>query len=139
MRVIRELSFRTVWAFSLCLISLTPFGLAQAQGGVPRPDHVVIAIEENKSFSDIIGSSSAPYINSLAQRGALFTASFAIGHPSQPNYLALFSGSTQGIGDDSCPHTFATANLASKLFDAGLTFSGYSESMPSAGYQECTT
>jgi len=109
----------------------------QAQNGVPRPDHVVIVIEENKSFGHIIGSAGAPYINSLAQRGALFTSSFAIRHPSEPNYLALFSGSTHGIGDDSCPHTFVTANLASELFDAGFTFSGYSESMPRAGYKGC--
>ncbi len=79
--------------------------------GVPRPDHVVIVIEENHSYSEIIGSSSAPYINSLAAQGALFTQSYAITHPSQPNYLDLFSGSNQGVTDDSCPHYFMTANL----------------------------
>src|SRR5262245_912282 len=111
----------------------------QAQNGVPRPDHVVVVVEENKSFNRIIDSAGAPYINSLAQRGALFTSSFAIRHPSQPNYLALFSGSTHGVGDDSCPQTFKTANLASELFNAGFTFSGYSESMPRDGYRGCET
>ena len=108
-----------------------------AQVGIPRPDHVVIVIEENHAYSAIIGSSSAPYINSLAAQGALFTESFAISHPSQPNYLALFSGSTQGITSDSCPHYFGASNLGSELFAAGYTFAGYSESMPTDSFIGC--
>jgi len=104
----------------------------------PRPDHVVVVIEENRSSGDIIGDSSAPYLNSLAAQGASFTQSFAVTHPSEPNYLALFSGSTQGLTDDSCPHAFSGANLAGELIAAGDTFAGYSESMPSTGYTGCT-
>ena len=107
--------------------------------GITPPDNVVIVIEENHSFSSIIGSSSAPFINSLAQQGALFTQSFGVEHPSQPNYLDLFSGSNQGITDDSCPHTFSTVNLASELAAAGLTFTGFSEDLPSAGSTVCTS
>ena len=95
-------------------------------------------IEENHSYSEIIGSSSAPYINSLASGGAKMTQSFAVTHPSEPNYLALYSGSTQGITDDSCPHTFSAENLGHQLIAAGKTFKGYSESMPSDGYTGCT-
>ncbi|HEV3173234.1 MAG TPA: alkaline phosphatase family protein [Actinocrinis sp.] len=105
---------------------------------MPRPDHVVVVIEENHSYSDVIGNSSAPYINSLAAQGASFSSSFAITHPSEPNYLALFAGTTEGLSDDSCPHTFTDANLASELLAAGDTFTGYSESMPAAGYTGCT-
>jgi phospholipase C len=111
---------------------------ASAINGVPRLDHVVVVVMENHSYNDIIGSSSAPYINSLAKSGAKFTQSFAVTHPSEPNYLALFSGSTQGITDDSCPHTFSTANLGRQLINAGDTFKGYSESMPSDGYTGCS-
>ncbi|HEV2961705.1 MAG TPA: alkaline phosphatase family protein, partial [Candidatus Angelobacter sp.] len=107
--------------------------------GITPPDHVVIVMEENHSFSSIIGSSQAPFINSLAQQGALFTQSFAIEHPSEPNYLDLFSGSNQGVTDDSCPHTFSTENLASELAAAGLTFTGFSEDLPSAGSTVCTS
>src|SRR5581483_8886869 len=82
---------------------------------VPRPDHVVVVIFENHGYSQIIGSSQAPYINSLAKAGASFTASHGVTHPIQPNYVALFSGSPQGLTDDSCPHTFKTTNLASML------------------------
>ena len=109
---------------------------AQATGGVPRFDHVVIVIEENHDYSQIIGSSSASYINSLAAGGALMTQSHALTHPSQPNYVAFFSGSTQGVTTDSVyPHSqFTAPNLGAKLLAAGFTFSGYSETMPSVGF-----
>ncbi len=110
-----------------------------ASAAVPRPAHVVVVIMENHARSQIIGSSSAPYINSLAKSGANFTQSYAITHPSQPNYLALFSGSTQGVTDDSCPHTYSSANLGAQVLGAGLSFGSYSESMPSAGYTGCTS
>ncbi|HEX4703530.1 MAG TPA: alkaline phosphatase family protein, partial [Pseudonocardiaceae bacterium] len=105
---------------------------------VPRPDHVVVVIEENHSYADVIGSAQAPYLNSLAGQGALFTASFAVAHPSEPNYLAVFSGSTQGVGDDSCPHTFTAGSLGGQLVAAGLGFAGYSEGLPSTGYTGCS-
>jgi hypothetical protein len=106
---------------------------------VPRPDHVVVVMEENHSYGEVIGSSAAPYINSLAQAGALFTDSHAIEHPSQPNYLDLFSGSNQGVTDDSCPHTFSMSNLGEGLIRGGLTFGGYSEDLPSTGYTGCAS
>src|SRR5262249_53166204 len=64
------------------------------------------------------------------------TQSYAITHPSQPNYIALFSGSTQGVTTDSVyPHSqFTARNLGAKLLAAGFTFGGYSETMPSIGF-----
>ncbi|MBO3461294.1 alkaline phosphatase family protein [Aetokthonos hydrillicola Thurmond2011] len=106
---------------------------------VPSFDHIVIVIEENHGYSQIIGSSSAPYINSLASQGALFTNSHGVTHPSQPNYLALFSGSTQGVTNDNCPLTFSGDNLAHQLVGSTHTFIGYSESMPSVGYTGCSS
>src|SRR5437762_6249595 len=108
-----------------------------ASGSVPRPGHVVIVIEENHSYTEIIGSSAAPYINNtLAAGGALMTSSYAITHPSQPNYVAFFSGSTQGVITDGVyPHSqFTAPNLGAKLRYAGFAFGGYSETMPSVGY-----
>jgi hypothetical protein len=134
-------SFAAVAASTGALVSLSTAGAvpAAATAGVPRPDHVVLAIFENKKASSIFGSSSAPYINSLAAGGAKFTQSFAIEHPSEPNYLDLFSGSNQGVTDDSCPHTFSTANEGAQLIAAGLSFTGYSEDLPSAGSTVCTS
>jgi len=77
--------------------TLMPAGAAFAQGSVPRFKHVVVVVMENKNYGAIIGrSDEAPYINHLADTGALFSNSFGITHPSQPNYLALFSGRTLG-------------------------------------------
>ncbi|MET7280962.1 alkaline phosphatase family protein [Kribbella sp. NPDC005582] len=107
---------------------------------VPRPDHVVVVLFENKAYNQIIGSSQAPYFNSLASQGAKFTQSFARTHPSQPNYIALFSGTRQGVSDDACPQSFPSeVNLGSQLIAAGLTFKGYSEGLPSTGYTGCSS
>jgi len=115
------------------------FGQTAVPSPFQPPSHVVVVMEENHSYSEIIGSPSAPYINGLATAGALFTNSYAITHPSQPNYLELFSGLNQGVTDDSCPHTFSTQNLESELLTAGKTFSGYSEGLPSQGSEVCTS
>lgn len=104
---------------------------------LPRPDHILIVIEENKSYSQIIGNPDAPYINALAQRGALFTNAHGITHPSQPNYLALFNGTTRGIRSNTCPLDLSGENLATVLQAKGLSFISYSESMPKAGYEGC--
>jgi phosphatidylinositol-3-phosphatase len=97
----------------------------------------VVVIMENHGYPEIIGNARAPFVNRLARRGALFTQSYAIGHPSEPNYLALFSGSTHGLIDDSCPHSFSGRNLAADLIAAGRSFTGYAESLPSAGSAVC--
>jgi hypothetical protein len=99
----------------------------------------VVVVMENHSNSEVIGNAAAPYINSLAAEGANFSQSYAITHPSQPNYLALFSGSTQAVTDNSCPHTFGTANLGAELIAESLSFTGYAESMPYDGYTGCSS
>ncbi len=107
---------------------------------VTTPSHVVVVMEENHSYSDIIGNSSAPYMNSLASQGALVTSSFGVTHPSEPNYMALFGGDTFGLSSDACPVSEgSTANLGSELLAAGQTFKGYSEGLPSAGSTACTS
>ena len=79
------------------------------------------------------GSTTTSYIQALAKRGVLFTDSYGIAHPSQPNYLALFSGSTHGISNDACLALSTGDNLASALLDAGFSFATYSESLPATG------
>ncbi|GIF22344.1 acid phosphatase [Actinoplanes tereljensis] len=117
-------------------LSVTP--AAQAATTVPRFDHIVLVMFENKATSQITAS-SAPYFKSLAAQGASFSQSYAITHPSQPNYIALFSGATQGVTNDDCPKTFTGNNLGAQLITAGLSFKGYSESMPSNGYTGCSS
>lgn len=108
---------------------------------LPKPDHVIIVIEENHGYEQIIGSKNAPYINQLAEKGALFTNSSALTHPSQPNYLGLFSGSMQDVTSDVCllsKTPFTTTNLGAALLKAGYSFTGFSETLPEAGFTGCT-
>ncbi|MFC1413271.1 chitosanase [Streptacidiphilus sp. N1-12] len=117
-----------------------PAGAAQPQaaaGGLPLYDHVVVVMEENKFYDDIVGSKDAPYINSLATQGASFSNFHGTTHPSQGNYVALFSGSTHGVADDDCPHDFSADNLGNQLLTSGHTFVGYSEALPSDGSKDC--
>jgi hypothetical protein len=108
---------------------------AHAASAVPSPDHVVVVVLENHAYSQVIGSSKAPYINSLVSGGANLTQSYAETHPSQPNYYAMFSGDTQGVTDDSCvtPGFSSAANLASEVIAAGRTWASYNEDLPSQG------
>jgi len=103
-----------------------------AEGVLPRPDHIVIVVEENKSFSDVIGSKDAPYLNALARRGAVLTNFTAAHHPSQPNYVDFFAGTPLGVCDDSCIQTpFTAPNLgAALLATPGRSFAGFAEGLP---------
>ena len=109
---------------------------AFASAASATPNHLVVVIEENHNYEQIIGNTTyAPYINSLAQNGINFTNSHGYTHPSQPNYLELFSGSTQGVTSDNIsPVQFTTPNLGAALINKGLSFTGYSETQPSVGY-----
>jgi len=122
------------------------FFLAQCAGNqvplhrLPKPDHIVIVIEENHGYDQIIGSDGAPYINQLADRGALFTNAHGVTHPSQPNYLALYAGSIEGVTDDHClagETPYHSKNLGWSLIHSGDNFTGYSETMKTAGDLSC--
>ncbi|HEY2175358.1 MAG TPA: alkaline phosphatase family protein [Mycobacteriales bacterium] len=93
--------------------------------------HVVWIVMENHSYSQVIGSSSAPYENALAGQCGLATNYFAITHPSLPNYVAMTSGNPQGITDDNPPssHPLGVASIFSQLGTGG--WRSLQESMPS--------
>jgi hypothetical protein len=133
------LSAVTRSAFSFCLLLELTVSAAP-----PRYDHVVIVMEENRTPGQIIGDLvNAPYLTSLATAGVQLGSMFALEHPSQPNYLQLFSGSNQGVVDDDLPPNFSTTptstyplltpNLAAELIAAGFTFAGFSEEIETAG------
>ena len=117
----------------------TPVPLATASPSIPAPAHVVVVVEENHSSRGVLGNTAAPYTNWLAANGALMTQSFAVTHPSEPNYLALFSGNTFGLTSDACPvNAGAAPNLASELLAAGYTFGGFAEDLPAVGATTCS-
>ena len=112
-----------------------------AGSAVLRPDHIVVVIEEDRAAGAIGDRTHMPYFNQLADTGLVFTNSHGVGHPSEPNYYALYSGSTQGVTDNSTSHTFSGPNLAKSLNSTVsgssgggyLSFSGYAESLPKDG------
>ena len=122
-------------AFAACFLSWTAPGSAQPP--LPKPDHVVIVIEENHAFAQIIDSPAAPYLNALARKGALLTNSYGVTHPSQPNYIALFAGTIEGVNGNVCPMLLTGPNMASALAEAGQSFTGYAEDLPTVGAVDC--
>lgn len=105
-----------------------------------KPDHIIVVWEENKGYSQIIGSSNAPFINSLVSKGTLFTKAHGITHPSYPNYIHFFAGQGFGIGSNSCISgtPYSAPNLYTALKAAGRSFVWYSEGLPSAGSGACS-
>jgi phosphatidylinositol-3-phosphatase len=104
--------------------------------GLPVYDHVVIVVEENKDYEQIIGNQKASYINDvLRKEGANLTKCYAEEHHSEGNYFWLFSGSNQRVGfTDNIPsHDLTTGNLGEGLIHAGRSFKGYSEGLPEIG------
>jgi phosphatidylinositol-3-phosphatase len=110
---------------------------------LPVYDHIVIIVEENKDYDQIIGNHDAAYINTtLKAEGAGFTRMFGEEHFSQGNYFWLFSGDNHTIGfTDKVPsatttphYPFTTANLGAQLIEMGLSFKGFSESLPAIGF-----
>ncbi len=99
---------------------------------MPAYDHVFVIVMENHAYSEIIGSSAAPYINGLLPSGALATSYFGVAHPSLPNYLALTGASTYGITSDCTTCWVSASNVGDALENAGSTWKAYEESMPSA-------
>jgi phosphatidylinositol-3-phosphatase len=108
-----------------------PAGACGKPGKPPaRYDHVVWLVMENHSYSDILkSSSSAPFTRSLANACGSATNMHAETHPSLPNYIAMTSGSTHGISDDSPPadHRLTGPSIFSQL---GSHWKALQESMP---------
>ena len=117
---------------------------------LPRPDHVVVVVEEDRSYNQILGEASLPpvlwsiappqpadnatYLRGLAAHSAVFPNARSVGHISAITAQALFSGLDPARPEHLPGQPYTSPNLASELIAAGLTFGGYSESLPQAGY-----
>src|SRR5215470_9130355 len=100
---------------------------------VPQAGHVVVVVEENHSYSSVIGNSAMPYLNSLANQYGLATQYFANTHPSIGNYFMLTTGAII-TNDDTFSTTVSNDNIVRHLLTAGKTWKSYAESLPSVGY-----
>jgi len=109
-------------------------GCREAAGpGASSFGHVVLVIEENHNYSNVIGAGTMPFLDSLAQQNALATQYYANTHPSIGNYFMLVVGDTV-TNNDSYTGTITADNLIRRLVAAGKTWKSYAEGLPSAGY-----
>src|SRR5215470_7658762 len=110
-------------------------GVAFAQT-TPPLGHVVVVALENHSSSDVVGSSSMPYYNSLINQYGLAQNFIANAHGSFPDYAMLTTGELITQAGWGLPDDFPVSidNLVRELNAAGKTWKVYAESIPSIGY-----
>jgi acid phosphatase len=128
-------SFSILLASVAVLIGANCSSAAAWPQGLPVYDHIVIVIEENKNYEQIIGTPTAPFINQLAAEGALLTQMYGEEHNSEGNYFWLFGGSDYDIGfdDKMPPHDLHASNLGQQLRVSKRSFKGYSQDLPAIG------
>ena len=135
------MSPRSLWPLLLVAALLAGVGCGGSAGerrpalppapALPSSWHVVVLVMENKEGEDVVGARASPYVNALARRYAIATSSYAITHPSLPNYLALTSGATQGVTSDCTDCHVAGRNIVDQLEAAHLSWKAYMEGLPS--------
>jgi phosphatidylinositol-3-phosphatase len=105
----------------------------QPTGSIPPSpwSHVVVVWEENRDASEV---ASLPYIARLRAMGRTYTRSYGVARPSQPNYFAVFAGSTMGVSDND-NHDLSGPNLYSRFAGAGLSMMSYAQGLPSDGFR----
>ncbi len=112
--------------------------ISEVVSGVGAQAHVMVIVEENRDRSEVIGASNMPYLNSLAAQYGNTTDWNDVGHPSLPDYLALISGSTQGVTDDGCGYSFSgIPTIGSQLSAAGIGWKAYMEGLPKTASTVC--
>jgi len=109
-------------------------GSAGARQSVPRFEHVVVVVLENKGQANVLGNPEAPNFNGLAKRYAVLSHYGGVSHPSLPNYLAMISGSTHGITSDCTSCVVSARNIADTLERAHLSWKAYAEGLPRPGF-----
>lgn len=110
-------------------------GAAASSRAPSRPlQHVFVIMLENHSQGDVIGTPSAPFLTRLARKYARAANYLGVTHPSQPNYIALFSGSNWWLNSDSPTNRYNHTNLVDQLEAHHLTWTAYMQSMPKTGF-----
>ena len=141
----RRLSFREVVLWTALLAAVACGGGASTSpipspnpnpppgSGQPAFGHVVLLVEENHSYAEVIDNPAMPYFNRLAAQYGLATQYYANTHPSLGNYFMLTTGKLI-TNDDSFAGTVSDDNLVRELIAAGKTWKCYADSLPSIGY-----
>jgi len=109
---------------------------ASTSSGTAVFQHIVLVLEENTNYDSVIGNTSAPYFNSLANTYGLATNYYADTHPSIGNYFWLTTGQDLTDDDSQTPSSFPVSvdNIVRRLVGSGVSWKAYAECMPNVGY-----
>ncbi|HEV2209370.1 MAG TPA: alkaline phosphatase family protein [Verrucomicrobiae bacterium] len=112
-------------------------------GTLNRVQTVFLIVMENQDWSDVRGSTNAPYINGVLLPMASHCEQYYNPpgmHPSLTDYLWLEGGTNFGVLDDGSPYTnncqtpadvqTTTNHLSTYLNNAGISWRGYFEDCP---------
>jgi phospholipase C len=130
-------SVSSIALFGLLIVSFGP--AVRAAAAAPSFSHVFIVMEENRSYSDVVGSPLMPYFNMLIDNYGLATGYYANTHPSLPNYLWATSGSNDGVTRDTCSTVVSADNAVRELVKAGVSWKTYQQGLPSIGFLGCSS
>jgi len=112
----------------------TPAAPPPPPGPVTQYHHVCLVVEENHSFSSVVGNTAMPYFSSLISNYGLATQYFANTHPSIGNYFVLTTGQIVTNNEAVAPPTVTADNIVREILAAKKTWKSYAESLPSVGY-----
>jgi hypothetical protein len=126
-RAIAATGFATVLAM---VVGAAP--AAASTGPIPNFQHVFVIMMENTGFDSLIGNPNAPFINDVAANNGLALNYFGVTHPSQPNYIAATSGSTNGVTSDS-DVTIDVPNIVDQVEGSSRTWKAYMQSLSLCG------
>jgi phospholipase C len=118
------------------LMGVSTASAAARPAPVAHYDHIFVIVEENHSFTDVIGNTATPNLNSLARTYGIATNYFAVTHPSEPNYVALLGGNPFTVANDNAYYVnqVAAPSLISELDHGHVSWKAYLQSFPHPGY-----
>jgi len=128
MRFVTRIGIAVVVALALMLPLAASAHTNMSNGKLKNFQHVFIIMMENTGYTSLIGNPNAPWINFAAQTYGLATSYFGVSHPSQPNYIAATSGSTNGVANDN-DTTINVTNIVDQIEASGRTWKAYMQSL----------
>jgi phosphatidylinositol-3-phosphatase len=128
MRLASRIGISIVVALALMVPLAASAHTDMSNGKLKNFQHVFIIMMENTGFKSLIGNPNAPFINSVAATNGLATNYTGVSHPSQPNYIAATSGSTNGVADDN-DTTINVPNIVDQIEGSGRTWKAYMQSL----------
>ena len=109
--------------------SASPSDPSSPSPAAPPFSKIWIIVLENTDYDRVVKGTDVPYLRGLIDRYGLAESYFGVARPSQPNYFALFSGSTHGVSDNET-HDIDAPTVADQIEASGRTWREYAENVP---------